>query len=291
MNAELGTMRQELEVSRDLRWDVKAALVVLDDALEIPKQEGGLSDAQRITLNSRIPHNLGEIDPDGTFVTGLIEAGPLKIDQARDKLKDLLTQSEEDIRGTEKELEDMERESHVLSRKLRVLEEAVEKECRAANMPTPWHEGVPRVSGEGIYQRYVERESHRQEEVESRRSADIDRLYAQKYRPYHYRPYQHYPGYPGYHYPPYPDPYNYYYPRLYGAHYTRALLIELNSADKELTCLRCYPYKSSSEKRRILNGLEKAVHHHEFIPCTGTLGAYKVIKAYDDISSCYDKLY
>lgn len=291
MNAELGAMRQELEVARNLRWDIKATLAVLDDTLEILKKEKNLSDAQRITLNSRIPHNLGEIDPDGAFVTGLVENGPLKIDQARDELKDLLTQTEEDISGTEKDLENMERESHALSRKLRVLEEAVEKECEAANMPTPWHEGVPRVSADEIYRRYTERESRRQEEVVSRRWADIDRLYAHKYRPYHYRPYQHYPGYPGYHYPPYPDPYHYYYPQLYGSHYTRALLIELSSADKELSCLRCYPYKSSSEKRRILKGLDRAVDHHEFIPCTGTLGAYKVIKAYDDISSCYDKLY
>lgn len=264
VNAELSFMRGEFERLRGLRWELKIILSVVTDALKITKEKGSLTDAQRIALNARIPNNRGTINPDATLTTDLLGTVPLKLDEARGMLKRLLVRSEEHIKKTEKELKDKEEKSHLLSQRLTDLEKLVEKECKAVGMSTPWEQGLPRMAGRDIAQRYIEKEELRQEEVESRRLADLERLWLkERYGPHYfhvgYRP--------------------------------NAMLIELESAEGHRMCLRCYPFRHPSEKRWILKELDKAVLHHDHIPCVGTLGAYKVIEIYDNISQCYHRLY
>jgi len=65
INADVSFFREELERFRNLRWEIKITLSVLDDALKMIKEKGSLTEAQRLTLNSRIPNNKGIINPDG----------------------------------------------------------------------------------------------------------------------------------------------------------------------------------------------------------------------------------
>ena len=264
INAELSFMRGEIERLRGLRWELKIILSVVTDALKITKEKVSLTNAQRIALNARIPNNRGTINPDATLTTDLLGTVPLKVDEARGMLNRLLVRSEENIKKTEKELKDKEEKSHLLSQRLTDLEKLVEKECKAVGMSTPWEQGLPRLAGRDIAQRYIEKEELRQEEVESRRLADLERLWLK----------QHY----GHHYPPV-------------GYRPKAMLIELESAEGHRTCLRCYPFRHPSEKRWILKELDKAVLHHDHIPCVGSLGAYKVIEVYVNISQCYHRLY
>ena len=274
VNAELSFMRGEIERLRGLRWELKIILSVVTDALKITKEKGSLTDAQRIALNARILNNRGTINPDATLTTDFLGTVPLKLDEARGMLNRLLVRSEEHIKKTEKELKDREGRSHLLSQRLTDLEELVDKECKAVGMATPWEQGLPRIAGRDIYQRYIEKEQLRQEEVENRRLADLERLWLKKHYPF--------PFYPRY-------PYASYY--HYAGYRPNAMLIELESAEGHRTCLRCYPFRHPSEKRWILKELDKAVLDHDHIPCVGTLGAYKVIEIYDNISQCYHRLY
>jgi hypothetical protein len=266
LNSEVSFIREEIERSRNLRWDTKITLSVLDDALKITKEKGSLNDAQRLTLNSRIPNGRGTINPDGTFTISGLEGAPLKIDEAKSILIRLLGRSEQNIKKMETELMEKEKKSHLLSQKLASLEELVEKECKATGTPTPWEQGVPRTAGKDIYERYVEKEKMRQEEVESRRLADIERLWLKKY-------------YPPYTYPSYPYGYS-----------SRALLIELKNIDNTRTCLRCYPFSSSWEERQIFGNLDRSVSKHDSLPCVGPLGEYRVIQVYENIHDCYARM-
>lgn len=192
INTDVRFFRDELERLRNLRWEAKITLAVLDEGLIIMKEKGGLSDAQQMTLNSRIPSKKGIINPDGTFTISGYEGAPLTLDEAKGIIARLLARSGENIKKTESELKEKEKESHLLSQRLATLEELVEKECKAAGTPTPWEMGVPRSAGKDIYQRYVEKERLRQEEVEGRRLADIERLWLKNYYP-PYLPYTYYP--------------------------------------------------------------------------------------------------
>jgi hypothetical protein len=198
LNADVGFIREDFERFRNLRWETKITLSVLDDALKIIKEKGSLIDAQRLTLNARIPNNRGTLNPDGTFTISGYEGAPLTLDEAKGIIARLLARSGENIKKTESELKEKEKKSHLLSQKLAALEELVEKECKAAGTPTPWEMGVPRSAGKDIYQRYVEKERLRQEEVEDRRFADIERLWLKNYYP----PYAPYPPYLPYTYYP-----------------------------------------------------------------------------------------
>ena len=263
VNAEVKFMRGELERLRSLRWDIRITLAVLDDALELAKEKGSLSPAQRITLNSRIPKGLGGINPDSTFTMTVLETMPVKMAEARDGLDKLLAESEVDIKKTENELKEKEQKSYILSQRVTELEASVEKECKAVGTPTPWEEGRPRLSAEDLYPRYVEKERLRQEEVESRYYADLERLWLRRYSDA--------PSHLGYQ--------------------ERALLIELRSAGNHPSCFRCYPFKFSWERRRIIEELDKAARHHEHIPCVGELGSFKVIKSFQNSWQCYKRLY
>ncbi|HDH98413.1 MAG TPA: hypothetical protein ENF70_04715 [Deltaproteobacteria bacterium] len=274
INAELSFMRGEIERLRGLRWELRIILSVVTDALKITKEKRSLTDAQRIALNARIPNNRGTIDPDATFTTDLLGTVPLKLDEAKGMLKRLIVRSEEHIKKTEKELKDQEGKSHLLSQRLTDLEELVEKECKAVGMVTPWEQGLPRMAGRDIAQRYIEKEQLRQEEVESRRQADLERFWVKKHYPF--------PFYPRYPYAPYYH---------YAGYRPNAMLIELKSADSHRSCLQCYPFSSSWEKRWVLDELERAARNHDHMPYVGTLGAYKVIEVYDNISQCYYRLY
>ena len=178
INADVSFIRDELERLRNLRWEIKITLSVLNDTLKIIKEKGSLTEAQRLTLNSRIPNNKGIINPEGTFTISGLETPPLKMDEAKATMNRLLLRVEENIKKTETELKEKEKRSHLLSQKLANIEEIVEKECKATGSPTPWEQGLPRTAGKDIYERYVEKEKMRQEEVESRRLADIERLWS-----------------------------------------------------------------------------------------------------------------
>jgi len=278
VNAEVGFMREELERLRSLRWEIKIIVFVLDDAREIIKKRGSLSNAQRMTLNSRIPDNRGTINPDNTFTMTVLGRAPLGIKEAGNRLADLLSRAESDIKKTEKDLESKEKRSHLLSRKAAGLEDRVEKECSAAGNRTPWQEGVPRVTSEELYRRYAERERLRQQEVDARRNADMERRY-------YYQPYSSYPHMPGYHYRPYST-----YP-YYSVYRSGALLVRLTGVDVSRSCLRCYGFSSSWEKGWILDELDKAARDREQMPCVGNLGGFRVIEVLDDISQCYQRLH
>jgi hypothetical protein len=237
INADVSFFREELERLRNLRWEIKITLSVLDDALKMIKEKGSLTEAQRLTLNSRIPNNKGIINPEGTFTISGLETPPLKMDEAKATMNRLLLRVEENIKKTETELKEKEKRSHLLSQKLANFEEMVEKECKATGSPTPWEQGLPRTAGKDIYERYVEKEKMRQEEVESRRLADIERLWLK--------------GYYGY-------PYPYYY-----RYSSRALLIELKNVGNTRSCLSCYPFTSSWEERQIYGQLDKAASKHD----------------------------
>ncbi|MBW1982389.1 MAG: hypothetical protein JRJ12_14330 [Deltaproteobacteria bacterium] len=225
-NAEVAFLRQELERLRDLRWQTKATVSVLDEANRILAEKGSLSIEERMTLNARIPEDGGKINSDGTFRLNDSETAPLR--EARSVLGHILSWSDENIEKTETELKEKEGKSHQLIQRLAEMEAVVEKECRAAGGLTPWEQGLPRTSAEGIYQRYVDRERRRQQEVESRRWADLERFWLKRHyyrrpfwpcRPYdpcyRYNPLSPYQYYPYRH--PVPDyymssPYSPYYP-------------------------------------------------------------------------------
>jgi len=264
INADVSFFREELERFRNLRWEIKITLSVLDDALKMIKEKGSLTETQRLTLNSRIPNNKGIINPEGTFTISGLETPPLKMDEAKATMNRLLLRVEENIKKTETELKEKEKRSHLLSQKLANFEEMVEKECKATGSPTPWEQGLPRTAGKDIYERYVEKEKMRQEEVESRRLADIERLWSK--------------GDYGY-------PYPYYY-----RYSSRALLIELKNVGNTRSCLRCYPFISSWEERQIYEQLDKAASKHDSLPCVGPLDEYRVIQVYDNVNECYGRI-
>ncbi|MBW2119329.1 MAG: hypothetical protein JRH09_15600 [Deltaproteobacteria bacterium] len=275
MNAELGAMRQELERLRGLRWEVKITLVVLEDAEQILKDKGSLSSAQRMTLNSRIPGRRGVINPNGTFTMPVIDKADLNIVEAGKRLTSLLDHTEKDMERTEKELEGKEKKSHELSRKVAVLEALVEKQCKAAGAQTTWAQGIPRNAGRDVYERFVEREQMRQEEVDARRRADLDRFYS--YYPYPYPSRDYYGPYSSY---PYSSGRN-----------SGAMLIELTGVDPGHSCRRCYFFSSNWEKNRILDELRRAAHEHERIPCAGNLRDFRILEIFGSISRCNGRLY
>jgi hypothetical protein len=275
MNAELGAMREELERLRDLRWEVKITLVVLEDAEQILKDKGSLSNAQRMTLNSRIPGRRGVINPNGTFTMPVIDKADLNISEAAKRLTGLLDRTEKEMELTEKELEEKEKKSHELSREVAVLEALVEKQCKAAGAPTTWAQGIPRNAGRDVYERFVQREQMRQEEVDARRRADLDRFYF--YYPYPYSSRDYYGPYLSY-------PYS-------SGGISGAMLIELTGVDPGHSCRRCYFFSSIREKDRILDELRRAAHVHENIPCAGNLRDFRILEIFDSISRCNERLY
>jgi hypothetical protein len=275
MNAELGAMREELERLRDLRWEVKITLVVLEDAEQILKDKGSLSNAQRMTLNSRIPSRRGVINPNGTFTMPVIDKADLNMAEAAKRLTGLLDHTEKEMELTEKELEEKEKKSHELSREVAVLEALVEKQCKAAGAPTTWAQGIPRNAGRDVYERFVQREQMRQEEVDARRRADLDRFYF--YYPYPYSSRDYYGPYLSY-------PYS-------SGGISGAMLIELTGVDPGHSCRRCYFFSSIREKDRILDELRRAAHVHENIPCAGNLRDFRILEIFDSISRCNERLY
>ena len=275
INAELGAMRQELERLRDLRWEVKITLVVLEDAEQILRDKGSLSNAQRMTLNSRIPGRRGVINPNGTFTMPVIDKADLSMAEAAKRLTGLVVLTEKDMERTEKGLEEKEKKSHELSRKTAVLEALVEKQCKAAGAPTTWAQGIPRNAGRDVYERFVQREQMRQQEVDDRRRADLDRFYF--YYPYPYSSRNYYGPHPSYPY--------------YSVGIQGAMLIELTGVDPGHSCRRCYFFSSIREKERILDDLRRSAHEHERIPCAGKLRDFRVLEIFDSISRCNERLY
>ena len=275
MNAELGAMREELERLRDLRWEVKITLVVLEDAEQILKDKGSLSNAQRMTLNSRIPGRRGVINPNGTFTMPVIDKADLDMAGAAKILTSLLDRTEKGMERTERELEEKEKKSHELSREVAVLEALVEKQCKAAGAPTTWAQGIPRNAGRDVYERFVQREQMRQEEVDARRRADLDRFYF--YYPYPYSSRDYYGPYLSYPYSP--------------VGISGAMLIELTGVDPGHSCRRCYFFSSIREKDRILDELRRAAREHERIPCAGNLRDFRILEIFDSISRCNERLY
>ena len=275
VNAEVGLLRQDMASLRNLRWDIKVTVAVLKDALKI-QQDGPLSDVQRMTLNSRIPSRLGRIEEDDTFALLFPESKPLPLSKAVQELEKCLPRIEEKITRTEGTLLAKEQESHSLSEEVAGLERKTLQECSSAGLPTPWEEGMHRRADEDIYERLVEREALRQREVEQRRESDLDALILESYRSRRHRPLFGFPS----------DPYYDAYPRRR----TGGLLIRLYG-DKGRTCMRCYPFSSPWEKRWIGEELERAVDHHEFIPCAGRLEGFETIRIFHDIERCYRSLY
>jgi hypothetical protein len=272
LNTDISFIRDELERSRNFRWETKITLSVLDDALKIIKKTGTLTDAQKLTLNSRIPNDKGTINTDGTLAITGLEGKPLKPNEAKVMMVQLLSRSEEDIKKADADLKEKEKKSHLLNQKVTALEKLVEKECKATGSPTLWEQGLPRASGQDVYQRYVEKEKMRQTEVESRRLSDAERFWLRGY-------------------------YDYPYPPLYArsTHFTyasgsRTLLIELKNINNIQTCLRCYPFASSGEERQIYEQLDWAIGKHDNLPCVGSLGGYRVIQIYDSIHDCYERI-
>jgi hypothetical protein len=272
LNTDISLIRDELERWRNFRWETKITLSVLEDALKIIKKTGTLTDTQKLTLNSRIPNNKGMINTDGTFTITGLEGKPLKPNEAKVMMIQLLSRSEEDIKKADAELKEKEKKSHLLSQKVIGLEKLVEKECKTTGSPTLWEQGLPRTTGQDIYQRYVEKEKMRQTEVEGRRLSDAERFWLREY-------------------------YNYPYPPLYSrstrsayASGSRALLIELRNMNNTRICLRCYPFASSGEERQTYGQLDWAVSKHEDLPCVGSLGGYRVVQIYDNIHDCYERM-
>jgi hypothetical protein len=273
-NAEVSKLRAEMERLRDLRWEVKATLSVLADTQGILKEQGSLTEAQRITLNARIPNARGAVHPDGTFALAVFGNTPLKIEDAIQRLEGLLAQAERDVQGVESRLREKEDRTHQLSRTLNDLEARAERDCRAAGSPSPWEQGGPRVAHRDLHDRYAEKERGRQEEVEGRRQSDALRSWSGGY------------GYPAdpYAAPPWGGG-----PGPYGALGVppRGLLIELTNTAGTHSCRRCYPFRSPWEERWILSELERAAHNHERIPCAGRLGSFRVLDMVHDINECY----
>ena len=263
VNADITFLRDELEKLRSLRWETKTTLSVIEDASRLLKKNSSLTDAQRMTLNARIPSGRGTIDSKGMFAMTGAEGKPLKLDEARDMLRRVLKEAEGDIAKTEKELTDMEKKSHRLSQELDSHEQTVEKECKAAGLPTPWEQGLPRVSAADVYNRYVERERMREDAVAQRRYSDIERLWARGY---------------------------YGYPSSYALASAQGLLIELRGVDGGRTFRHCYPFRDPWEKQLVLDELDRAAREHQNFFEVGRLGSYRVINVCPDIQDCDRRL-
>jgi hypothetical protein len=263
VNADITFLRDELEKLRSLRWETKTTLSVIEDASKMMKKSSSLTDAQRMTLNARILSGRGTIDAKGMFAMTGAEGKPLKLDEARDMLRRVLKEAEGDIAKTEKELTDMEKKSHRLSQELEAQEQVVEKKCKAAGLPTPWEQGLPRVSAADVYNRYVERERVREEAVAQRRYSDFERLWARGY---------------------------YGTPSSYALASAQGLLVELISVDGGKTVRHCYPFRDPYEKQMVLNQLDRAAREHQNFFDVGRLGSYRVINVCPDIQDCYRRL-
>jgi hypothetical protein len=263
VNTDITFLRDELEKLRSLRWETKTTLSVIDDAAKMLERKSSLTDAQRMTLNSRIPSGRGTIDPKGLFVMTGAEAKPLKLTEARDMLRRVLKEAEGDIAKTEKELTDMEKKSHSLSQKLDSQEQVVEKKCKAAGQPTPWEQGLPRVSSAEIYNRYAERERMREDAVAQRRYSDNERLWAKGY---------------------------YGYPSSYALASAQGLLVELRSVDGGRTFRHCYPFRGPWEKQMVLDEMDRAAREHQNFFEVEQLGSFRVIDVCPTIHDCYRRL-
>ena len=64
LNREVGFMQRDLERLRDLRWDTKVALSVLDEAIDSLHEKGSLSSKDLAGLNARIADRSCRINPD-----------------------------------------------------------------------------------------------------------------------------------------------------------------------------------------------------------------------------------
>ena len=143
VNADITFLRDELEKLRSLRWETKTTLSVIEDASRLLKKNSSLTDAQRMTLNARIPSGRGTIDPKGMFAMTGAEGKPLKLDEARDMLRRVLKEAEGDIAKTEKELTDMEKKSHRLSQELDFPRASRGKEMQGRWPADPLGTGTP----------------------------------------------------------------------------------------------------------------------------------------------------
>jgi len=78
------------------------------------------------------------------------ERTPLKLDEARAMLRRVLREADSDIAKIETNLTDKEQKSHGLSQKLTSLEQTMEKECKAAGLPTPWEQASKSLRVRGL---------------------------------------------------------------------------------------------------------------------------------------------
>ncbi len=276
VNANVSALRMEMERLRSLRWDLKIILNVIGNGLEFIQKKTSLSSAQRMTLNARIPLNRGRIYKNDMIITDVLGAVPLKLADAKMMITQLLNRIEETIQQNEKELKAKEKESYQLSRELSHLERSVESEFKKSGTATPWEKGLPRITNKELYDRYVQRDSLRQEEVDSRRQYDLERMWYKN-------------NYPQNIYGRFGDGTGFF--SNHSDYRPNALLIELRGLDKNSTCRQCYPFSSSAERQWILNQLNQAARDKEKMPCVGDIDSFQVLNNYTSMNLCFQQLY
>jgi hypothetical protein len=260
-------LREELDRLEAFRKDILTATRVLKDAGELSAGGAGLSPAQLMTLNSRLPAALAAFDADGRVSLTAEKSSPLTIDEALVKLRVIGLRAAEDTRDNETALRKKEQEIALLGKKTKSLEvQAAEcsKAALASESPVP---AIQAPSGE-IYRRYVEREQLRQDEVSTRAYLDLERLYLRAYQGYQ---------------------------RRHGAGQragprSRAVLIGLYGESNGHVGRYCIPFGSEAEKSWILDEYRRAARGHERIPGLGRLQDVKVLEAFEDLSLCRSKL-
>jgi len=276
VNANVSAIRMEMERLRNLRWDLKIILNVIEDGIEFIQKKTSLSSAQRMALNARIPLNRGRIYKNDTMITDVLGAVPLNLGDAKMMISHLLSRIEDTIQQNEKELKTKEKESYQLSRKLSDLERSVESEFKESGTATPWETGLPRITDKELYDRYTQKDRLRQEEVDSRRQYDLERMwYKNSYSPGIYGQFGDETGFSPNH----------------SDYRPNALLIELRGLDKRTTCRQCYPFSSSMERQWILNQLNQAARDKEELPCVGDIESFKVLNNFTSMSLCFQQLY
>lgn len=276
VNANVSAIRMEMERLRNLRWDLKIILNVIETGIEFIQEKTSLSSAQRMALNARIPLNRGRIYKNDMMITDVLGAVPLNLGDAKIMITQLLNRIEDTIQKNESELKIKEEESYQLSRELSDLERSVESEFKTSGTATPWEKGLPRITDKELYDRYVQKDSLRQEEVDSRRQYDLERLwYKNSYPPSNYGQFGDRSGF---------------FPNQSG-YRPNALLIELRGLDKSATCRQCYPFSSSMERQWILNQLNQAARDKEKMPCVGDIDSFRVLNNFTSMNLCFQQLY
>ncbi|MBT6340056.1 MAG: hypothetical protein HOJ48_12250 [Desulfobacula sp.] len=276
VNANVSAIRMEMERLRNLRWDLKIILNVIENGVDFIQEKTSLSSAQRMALNARIPLNRGRIYKNDMIITDILGAVPLNFVDAKMMITKLLNRIEDTIQKNEKELKIKEKESYQLSRELSNLERSVESEFKESGTATPWEKGLPRITDKELYDRYAQKERLRQEEVDSRRQYDLERLwYKNSYPTGVYSQFGDGTGF-------FPNNSDY---------RPNALLVELRGLDKRATCRQCYPFSSSMERQWILNQLNQAARDKEKMPCVGDIDSFRVLNNFTSMNLCFQQLY